>query len=99
MVSIIVSGRVYALSRGTARWLASRLRAVYAGETTLDAHTAYQLAWELEDGLEGRRESPLELDLPHVEPVLTVIHSGRFPPSPALIALQDALRRLRLEED
>jgi hypothetical protein len=99
MVSIIVSGRAYALSRGTARWLASRLRAVYAGEATVDANTAYQLAWELEEALEGRRETPLELNLLHVESVLAAIHTGSFPPSPALIALQDALRRLRLEED
>jgi hypothetical protein len=98
MVSIIVSGRAYALSRGTARWLASRLRAVYAGEATVDANTAYQLAWELEEALEGRRETPLELNLLHVV-VLAAIHTGSFPPSPALIALQDALRRLRLEED
>jgi hypothetical protein len=92
-----VSAHAYLLGEKDARWLADRLRGTYSGLTTSEAETAHQLAWALELALEGEG-SPLELGLPHVEPVLHVVHTEDLPPSPRLIALQDALRRLQVEQ-
>jgi hypothetical protein len=96
MIVLIVSGRAYALTRSSVRWLASRLRSLHAEGESEEAVTAHQLAWALEDALEGRDE-PLELGLAHAAPVLHVVHTAQLPPSPGLIAVQDALRRLQID--
>ena len=96
MIVLIVSGRAYALTRSSVRWLASRLRALYAEDESEEGATAHQLAWALEDALEGRDE-PLELGLAQAAPVHRVVHTAPLPPSPGLIAVQDALRRLQIE--
>src|ERR671919_2976456 len=96
MIVLIVSGRAYALTRSSVRWLASRLRALYAEDESEEGATAHQLAWALEGALEGR-DQPLELILAHAAPVLRVVQTAPLQPSPGLIAVQDALRRLQIE--
>ena len=96
MIVLIVSGRAYALTRSSVRWLASRLRALYAEDESEEGATAHQLAWALEDALEGR-DQPLELIVAHAAPIHRVVQTAPLQASPGLIAVQDALRRLQID--
>jgi hypothetical protein len=90
-----VGERVYPLSERDATWLVDRLRKRNAELGGWEGEDALALAWAVELALEREEEKPLVLGLQHVAPILHIVHTEELPPSPQLIAFQDALRVLQ----
>jgi hypothetical protein len=98
-IDIGIGDDVYTLSHGDARWLVERLHETYDSTEGSEEVPAFALAWGLELALEeGGYPDRITLGVDHVVPVLRIVKAAEQP-SAELVAVQDALLRLQLDED